>query len=136
MKIGNFISWKEPLGEGDCPYVIRWKLNLYLFSIRIHHFVRSDDKRAFHDHPFSFITLVLKGHYWDNNQTGAELMDAGTIKYRPSHYRHSVVVPEGGVWTLLLTGREKRDWGFYLRGKYYPVKRYFFRFGHPPCYEQ
>lgn len=62
----KLLTWKEPLGRPECPYMVRWVLNLGpLGSIRLHHWWRSDDRRAKHDHPADFVTLVLKGSYDD-----------------------------------------------------------------------
>lgn len=62
----NFITWREQLGDPECPYAERWILNFGpLGSIRLHRWFRSDDKRAKHDHPSDFVTLVLKGGYVD-----------------------------------------------------------------------
>lgn len=59
-----------PPDEPDCPYLDRWVLGVgrpsrpCWFSIRLHHFFRSDDDHL-HDHPTWFLTLVLKGTYDD-----------------------------------------------------------------------
>ena len=59
------IRWKEKLGYQDCPYLIRWTFIFFGFSIRIHHWIKSDDDRFFHDHSSDLISIVLKGHYWN-----------------------------------------------------------------------
>lgn len=60
-----WITWHQELGDPRCPYLIRWLIDLRLFSIRLHHWVRSDDKRAMHDHSWWFLTFVLAGGYTD-----------------------------------------------------------------------
>lgn len=32
---------------------------------RVHHIIRSDDDRACHCHPWPYLTLILKGGYWE-----------------------------------------------------------------------
>lgn len=59
------IRWAEKLGYPDHPYLIRWTIILFGFSIRIHHWLRSDDNRYFHDHAANFISIVLKGFYFN-----------------------------------------------------------------------
>ena len=59
------IRWKEKLGYQDCPYLIRWTFIFFGYSIRIHHWIKSDDDRFFHDHSSDLISIVLKGHYWN-----------------------------------------------------------------------
>lgn len=63
-KFRNFqIRWKEKLGYLDNPYLIRWTFILFGYSIRIHHWIKSDDNRFFHDHSSNLLSIVLKGHY-------------------------------------------------------------------------
>ena len=59
------VRWAEKLGYEDCPYLIRWTFIIFGFSIRIHHWLRSDDNRFFHDHSANLLSIVLKGRYWN-----------------------------------------------------------------------
>lgn len=61
------IRWREPLGLSECPYLYRWTLILFHRSIRLHHWLRSDDRRFFHDHSANLVSVVLKGHYYNVN---------------------------------------------------------------------
>jgi len=135
------LRWNEPLGEKSCPYAYRWVLILFGFSIRIHHFLRSDDKRYLHDHAWWFVTLVLSGSYTDVSESKdgvivKEQLTRGCIRYRPALHKHYVDVEKGGCWTILITGRPLRNWGFWIKGKMMRPLRYFSRYGHPPCSEQ
>lgn len=131
------IRWKEPLGKPECPYAYRWVFYTPFFSIRLHHFVRSDDKRFYHDHPWWFITFVLKGFYIDVSDKGDDLLKTFSIRYRKRNHKHFVVVPEE-VWTILLTGPVKQKFKFFDKDTLQEVSRdtYFKHFGHPPCDEQ
>jgi hypothetical protein len=44
-------------------------------------------------------------------------MSAGTVAYRKAEHQHTVQVDEGGCWTLLFTGPERRVWGLGLLGE-------------------
>ena len=139
MKIKPFqIRWNEKLGREDCPYATRYVLNLWLFSIRIHIWRRSDDKRYMHDHPWGFLTLVVRGYYTDVSLRGRDVMRVGSVRHRRSGHRHYVEVPRCGCITILFTGPAERKWGFYLpsRNRLLRPLRYFSRYGHPPCSEQ
>lgn len=59
------IRWAERLGDPKNPYLIRWTFILFGYSIRIHHWLRSDDRRYFHDHSADLISIVLRGYYWN-----------------------------------------------------------------------
>lgn len=130
------IRWKEPLGMPYCPYMYRWVFNFKLFSIRIHHWIRSDDKRAFHSHPWNFITFVIKGSYIDVTPEGKETLKFGSIRYRKNHHMHYVDVPKTGCWSILLTGNPNFKWGFLVNNKFIRKDKYFKKYGHPPCYDQ
>jgi len=65
-KFKNFqIRWAEKLGYPDDPYLIRWTFIFFGYSIRIHHWIKSDDNRYFHDHSADLLSIVLKGKYWN-----------------------------------------------------------------------
>lgn len=59
------IRWKEKLGYPDNPYLIRWTFIFFGYSMRIHHWIKSDDNRYFHDHSADLLSIVLKGKYWN-----------------------------------------------------------------------
>lgn len=131
---GKRLRWGEEVGIAECPYLKRWALVFdNHMSIRVHHFLASDDDRAFHDHPWWFVTLVLRGSYIDWNPSGYDRLTAGSIRYRPAHHRHTVLT--SGVWTIVITGPKIRDWGFWDRisGKYIKANKWFFTRGHHPC---
>lgn len=131
--IGKHIRWGEKIGLDGCPYLKRWVVEFGHFSIRIHHFLASDDDRAFHDHPWWFLTLVLRGSYTDWNPAGFDVLRAGSIRYRPAYHRHTVLTE--GVWTLVVTGPRMRQWGFWDRmsGRFVKANKWFFTRGHHPC---
>jgi hypothetical protein len=126
-------SWAEELMCQTGPYVRRWVLRTPWFSVRLHHWLHSDDARAMHDHPSWFITLVLRGGYTDSTPTGNETMLPGMIRFRPALHRHTVQVHPGGCWTLLLFGPEKRRWGFWVGKKWKKSNKYFFEHGKHVC---
>jgi len=120
----------------ECPYVIRWRIETRLGSVRLHHWLGPDDDRAFHDHPWWFITLVLRGGYTDRNPSGEDHLHAGSVRYRPALHRHTVIPDDKGAWTLMLTGRRMRAWGFWQDGvKFIKANKWFLSRGHHPCEE-
>jgi hypothetical protein len=130
------ITWGEKLGRPECPYLIRWMIVTKWGSVRIHHWRFGDDPRAKHDHQWNFITIVLRGSYADITPEGRELLRAGAIRFRSATHVHTVDTK--GCWTLLLTGRPIREWGFwsYTKGgkfRWYKHNKYFYINGHHPC---
>ena len=68
MKIGKYFvfEWNKPLCVDGKYFSYRWRLDFYLFSFRVHKWLCSDDKRAYHSHPNNIISFILKGRYFDH----------------------------------------------------------------------
>jgi hypothetical protein len=117
-----------------------WLLNPYDFnapkgtrelpSARIHHILREDHDRHFHDHPWDARFVILKGWYIEER-----LLADGTpqrITRRPGdtatldfgEYHRIVEVSPGGVWTLFITYQYRGTWGFLVDGKKVPWREY------------
>lgn len=133
------MGWTFKLNEelrcanGDV-YVYRSHLSTPWFSIRLHHWLHSDDDRAYHDHTWNFFTFILSGGYTDVTPgLGEERMEAGDIAYRTANHKHTVKVDPGGCWSLLLTGPKIRNWGFWRRGKWVKHNKYFLEEGAHIC---
>jgi hypothetical protein len=134
------VAWAEKLGLPSCPYVVRWSVQTPFGSVRLHHWLGPDDDRAYHDHPWWFVTLVLRGRYADKSpwidgrqRGGFDYLKAGSIRFRPALHQHTVVPGKGGAWTLLVTGPPTRAWGFWKDGKFRKANKWFATFGHHPC---
>jgi hypothetical protein len=131
------IRWAEELKcqlpNGSGVYNRRWYLETAFFSIRLHHWMHSDDVRAPHDHPWWFVTFVLSGGYLDLSPSGDCRMARWSWAFRPAHHQHSVKVDPGGCWTILLTGPKSRFWGFWVQEKFVKANKYFLRFGPHHC---
>lgn len=134
------VRWKEPLGKIECPYAYRYVFLFFGFGLRVHVWLRSDDKRYKHSHPWWFCTLVVKGSYKDvydsEGQEKSDKLNRFSFRFRKSNHKHYVDIPEGGCVTILLTGRPKQKWGFWIDGKMKRPLKYFYKFGHPICSEQ
>lgn len=109
------------IGEEDDPYLKRWFIlprNRW-FNIYLHHFHRSDDDRALHDHLWPSCSILLRGSYLEHMHDGSVVLRSPTWKFwlwprRESKDAHRVELINGcKVWTLFVTGRKRRTWGFY-----------------------
>jgi hypothetical protein len=123
------IRWKEPMGLSECPYLYRWTFIFFGFSLRIHHWIKSDDRRFFHDHSCNFISIILKGRYTNVTPNGKFEVKAGQIWKSDALKRHYLDIPKEGAWTLLLCGKPYHKWGFYVNDHKWRPLRYFHKFG-------
>jgi hypothetical protein len=129
------ITRREVVGNPDCPVMTRWVVAVGGFSIRLHRFCADHEDVHPHSHPWSFVTLVLAGGYDDISMTDGRVdkLRAGSVRLRPSAHRHRTRVGAHGCTTLLLTGCLTNEWGFWVRGRFYPWRLYRHAFPAPPC---
>lgn len=130
---GFILKMNEKLGVTGCEYLVRWRFETPWGSIRLHHWIGPDDDRARHDHPWSFVTFVLRGGYTDLSPAGDQHLKAPAVQYRNAEHQHTVVPDSGGAWTIIVTGPKIRSWGFWVAGKFKKANKYFLTYGHHPC---
>lgn len=110
------------IGPPDDPYLRRWWIipRNRLFNIYLHQFLRSDDDRALHDHPWVNCSIILHGSYREHLRDGSVRLRKPwrawfpwRLVFRLPTGAHRVELIDGqGVWTLFLTGPKVRTWGF------------------------
>lgn len=125
--------WAERLGLPECPYMTRWVADFGPFALRLHHWHRSDDVEHWHDHAWAFATFCFWGGYTDHSPQGTDVVRAPAVRLRDAAHRHGVAVHPGGAWTLMVTGRDARRWGFWVNGKRLGRDKFFANVGHHPC---
>ena len=131
------IRWKEKMGDDpNDPYLYRWTFIFANYSIRIHHWIRSDDDRCFHDHSWDFVSYIIRGNYINVTPKGRFDVKAGQIWKSKAKDRHYLEIPEKGAWTILFCGKPYHKWDFYVVGKKYRPLQYFYKFKGTACNEQ
>ena len=99
--------------------------NKFSPAVRIHHILRSDNDRAFHDHPWPYLTIILRGGYFEVkpmfDKSGLYIGDSrkwcgpGSVLFRRAKSWHRLEIPEGETaWTLFITGKYQQRWGFMI----------------------
>lgn len=98
----------------DCDYMERWSLSTPLGQIRLHHILRSDNDRHFHDHPFDFVSIILRGGYIEYRpDERPRLFLPKDFLYRRAEQLHYLkLIGTRTAWTLVLAGPRRRAWGF------------------------
>lgn len=134
-----FFNWLESSGRhriimdrtGTRPYMHRYyllfkdKINEFdegpklPFNIMLHHIVLSDQD-GFHDHPWWYFTLILKGGYIEETPDGIRWRGPGHFRISSPKSLHKLRLPnilhgdpaDDGAWTLFIKGPKVREWGF------------------------
>lgn len=113
------------IGEVQDPYLLRWYIiprNQY-FNMYLHCFMRSDDDRALHDHPWWSLSLLLKGYCFEHTIADGGIhtrrpIASGKWRLRSARFAHRIEVhPRNEAWTLFITGPNIREWGFHCPTK-------------------
>lgn len=118
--------------DGD-PYLDRLRvLETPWLSVYLHHIHRPDAEVDPHDHPWAFASLVLCGSYeevtWPDkaNEYYRYPRDRRrwSVRRTPRRAAHMITKVTGPLWTLVVTGRDHGEWGFYQEGHYSPWRKY------------
>jgi hypothetical protein len=126
-------KWAEELHCKTGVYVRRWRAETPFGSVRLHHWLHSDDTRYKHDHPWWFFTVVIKGGYTDLTDDRTDHLKVGSFRFRSAKHKHSVWVDDGGAWSILITGPKVRQWGFWIGKKWKKANKYFLEHGLHIC---
>jgi hypothetical protein len=92
------------------------------FNFTLHKIVKSDDP-IFHDHPWPYMTIVLRGGYWEHtpvfDNQGHKFAEftkwrgPGSVILRKANEFHWLELDEDKpTTTLFFMGPQQRDWGF------------------------
>lgn len=151
--IGKFISerilrWarnRRPdfiIGGHERPYLRRhWLLpRNRFFNVYVHEFLRSDDDRALHDHPWAFnASWLIDGEYYEHTIASGGVHEHtrrvdGDFKFRWGPAPHRVELVEVQVsdvvhytipcWTVFITGPVVREWGFHCPTRWIPWRQF------------
>lgn len=136
-------AWEHLVPPGELHDVVaisaprsgwRWQ-DHGLGAFRIHCTVASDDSRAFHDHPWDFASIIVKGAYRElrplrvvtDDHDGAivwcprpdepgrvvdRVYRAPALNVKRAADLHVLDVERGPVWSLFFTRPKTRSWGF------------------------
>lgn len=121
----------ERIGPPECPLMFRRTLLGGRFGKLLwHRFMPAATDKDPHDHPRSFVTVVLRGGYDDIQPDGTvQTLRAPAIRYRPAAHAHITRVHEDGATTVVVMGPLVRAWGFVRDGRWWPWRDYEQEFG-------
>jgi len=126
------------------PYLIRWRiLSTPWFKIRIHKILLSDNDCP-HDHPWNFISIILKGGYFEHSNyktmhypKGLQVAQKikwykpGSVLFRRAEWKHKLELKWLGIGkgmqeclTLVIMFKRRREWGFWTPRGFEHWKKY------------
>ena len=122
---------KEIVSKIGNRHFRRWSIvSTPLFNIYVHCIERSDEDPDPHDHPWNFISVILKGAYLESVKTlhgdcNIFLRKRGNIFFHSLNRAHKITILNGPVWTLVFTGKRKEDeWGYHTEYGWVDNKSY------------
>ncbi len=83
------------------------------FAVYLHRFGTPDSRPTLHDHPWNFVTIVLRGGYVEHRDysgTGHRVRRVNAHRAEDLHWIDSL--DRTPTWTLFLAGRRRREWGY------------------------
>ncbi len=102
------------------PYLRRWYLlpRNRVLNVYLHQFLRDDDDRALHDHPWAWLSVLLSGSYIEHTIAAGGIhrrtvRQVGSLKASGPWRAHRVELRRTACWTLFITGPRMRRWGFH-----------------------
>lgn len=114
----KFAFWRWT--ETDTGYLTRLHLIMTpWFAICLHWINKPDPEPYLHDHPVSFLSIILRGWYREERWTSKKKLHITCNRWwnfvRASRNdRHTIVACAPKTLTLCLMGPKKREWGFYI----------------------
>lgn len=123
-RVRDWMLWRwwdvRPKGR---PYMTRlYLLNTPWRGWKVHWFQAPDPDSDCHDHPWWFVSLVLRGGYVEHRQfiSGGILLGEivryrgrFSIAFRRSRDVHTIRYVQPGTVTFIMNGPKERSWGFW-----------------------
>lgn len=100
--IGHQARWRARRPDGppvDKPFLLRWYVggekHAWGGNSYLHQFIRDDEDRALHDHPWANVSIVLGGQYIEHTISAGgvhwrHIFRAGAVKFRSAKAAHRV----------------------------------------------
>ena len=94
------------------------------FNILIHKMLDDDHGEGVHNHLCPYITIILKGGYWEHTPEGKFWRGPGSMRFRKAEDLHWLELAKDKhgnnipCWGLFYMGKKKKDWGFMVNGNW------------------
>jgi len=122
-RISNFIDRLFRMEGINGGY--RWRLaRIGWLGVYLHHFVCNDWLGDMHDHPYRLVSIGLLGKYREETPSGARIYRSPWLRSFPASHIHRIMVDGGSCWTIMITLKPVRTWGFWTSAGWTPCDKY------------
>lgn len=111
-----------PNYDGPGNYLTRLRLiQTPLFGVYLHRFDGPDPRDTLHEHPWPFVSIVLRGGYIERrlDPHTMEVDENRVVRYinvKHAHNAHAIIrLLRYPTWTLMVVGRRTKTWGYLER---------------------
>lgn len=119
----SWVLWRwVDIMKGHDPYLTRLIIfRCPWFQVFLHWIHKPDEDDAVHDHPWSFLSILLRGSYIEDagipsrNQKWLSHFRRRRVRFfnfKNSKDAHQIIETHGAV-SLIITGPKTKSWGFY-----------------------
>lgn len=99
-------------------YLTRWRvIQTPWGSLYVHRIARPDWRPVLHDHPWSFVSFILRGGYTEVRfdpialrLTTRRVRRLNVVRRHDAHY--ITALDRTPTWSVLLVGARRRHWGY------------------------
>lgn len=124
--------WFDIIPDGETEiYLSRLNLlNTPWFSVKVHWIRKPDQDRHLHDHPWSFLSFVLSGHYDEvtpaifNGLATTRTRRIKWFNFKSAPQSHRISKVARNTITLVFTGPKVREWGFITESGWVHWRKY------------
>lgn len=114
LRFGPFKLYDHHIGDPENPYMLRWLFHHPFGTVRLHKITQADADPDLHDHPWDFVSFILRGGYTEDiGGPWEQHYGPGAISLKRASDAHRITSVDGPTWTLVFTGQRIRKWGFW-----------------------
>ena len=107
------------LDNPDDTYLTRWRiLETPWFGLFLHRMDGPDSRPTLHDHPWSFVSFILRGAYHEmrldkrtRRVRARAIRRVNVMRRDDAHY--IAWLERSPTWTFVLVGKRRRQWGYW-----------------------
>jgi hypothetical protein len=110
-------------------YMRRWIVRTPWGTLRVHRILRKDHDADPHDHPFDFVSVILRGGYaeerlWPDGTRTVRRYGRGSVLRRRAEDAHRFLTVDPETTTFVIAGPKRRSWGFHTPTGWVPWRVY------------